>query len=109
LKSLKSSPTNQDRRENAINNKFTEKDLANQIQDVNLRSNNNNEKGNKNFDKQETNMSFGGFNRANKDINENQDSLRTLNNDSKYYKSIFYFIIKKIDNFFIILSMFSDY
>jgi hypothetical protein len=53
---------------------------------VNLRSNKNNEKGHKNFDKQETAISFGGFYGANKDTNENQDSLRTLNNDSKYFK-----------------------
>lgn len=86
LKSFKSSPTNQDRRENALNNqnKFTDKDLANQIQDVNLKANNNDKSG-KNFSKQETGMSFGGFFDPNKDTNENQDSLRTINNDSKFF------------------------
>ncbi len=83
MKSFKNSPTNQDRRENANNNnKSNEKDLANQIQDVNLKHNNN-DKGGKNFKKQETAISFGGFYGGNKETNENQDSLRTIGNDSK--------------------------
>jgi len=88
LKSFKSSPTNQDRRENINNNnKFSEKDLANQIQDVNLKPNNT-DKGGKNFTKQETAISFGGFFGGNKDTNENQDSLRTLGYDGKRYSSL---------------------
>lgn len=84
MKSFKSSPTNQDRRENPNNNnKFAEKDLANQIQDVNLKTNNT-DRGNKNFNKQETSMSFGGFLGGNKDTNENQDSLRTIGNDGRF-------------------------
>lgn len=94
MKSFKNSPTNQDRRENANNNnKFTEKDLANQIQDVNLKPNNI-DKGGKNFNKQETAMSFGGFYGGNKETNENQDSLRTLGNDSNQYKKEFLNILK---------------